>query len=300
MLDWIVYAILSQTFFALEAITDKISRVKYFRDSTSAMLLIMLAQSFPVLILPFSDLSGFSPLQIILALLAGAMTVIPFWLYSDSLKKDEISRVAPLWQTIPLFVLILAFVFLGEKLPGLFYLAFILILAGSLLISGKNLGAAFKPDRVFWMMTLASLGLAAQAVLLKFLYLQTNVQGNFLGLFALVCLGKLLPVFGILLLRPQRTRFILSLRSADKRFVLATLSFGTIGVLLYNYAVFLGSVTVVEVLSGFYPFFILLFAFVLSKTMPDSLDERLERKELALKLFAATLMFVGLALFYYG
>ena len=294
MLDWILMAVLAHAFFSLATITDKIARTKYFRDSAGSALLVLLAQSSPVLLLPFTNISSLAPDEILLALFAGVMTFLPYWLYADCLKKEDVSRVAPLWQTIPLFVFVLAFIFLNEKLPPLFYPAFFLLAVGGLLISTKEFKNLLKPDRIFWLMLLASFLFSVQTVLLKFIYL----KAGFLEVLALLCIGRLLVFPFIMLFPSKRERFLSDFLGADKRVLFAMFIFGALSVSLYNYAIYLGYVSIVEGLSGFYPFLVLAFAMAVSKWMPSMLYERIERKEILVKAFAATLMFIGLILLY--
>jgi drug/metabolite transporter (DMT)-like permease len=294
MLDWVIIAIISQMSFAAGSITEKITRNKYFTDSTSSAILILFALSLPVVLLPIANVTSVGLTEAALAIFAGLLTFIPNWLYSESLKKGEITRVAPLWQTIPVFVLILAFVFLGERLPSLFYVSFALILAGGFLISYHGFRAMLKLDGIFLAMLLASFLFAAQAVLLKYLY---DASG-FLGIIVLLCLGRVLGGLLMLSMKKERGKFIACMKAADKRVILLMLFFDSLAVLLYNYAISAGPVTVVEGLSGFYPLFVLIFAILVSSLLPGMLNEQMEKKVIALKLFAIFLMFAGLALLY--
>jgi drug/metabolite transporter (DMT)-like permease len=295
MLEWVFIAILAYLFSSAGAITDKITRARYFTHSTSITVLFLLCNGLPALLLPFASFGALGVPTIALALFAGFLTIVPLWLYSEALRHEEISRVAPIWQAIPLFVLVFAFIFLGERLPQNFYIAFVLMLVGSILVSAKNFGEMLKPDRTFWLMLFASMSYSAYPVMLKYLY---NNSAGFLGIFALVCVGRLLAAALILLLPLERRSFLEDFQASDKRVILAMFVFAVSAGILYNYAVSLGPITMVEVLSGVYPLFVLLFAIVLSKWMPAILSERIEPKAVLVKAFAIAIMFIGLALLY--
>ena len=294
MFEWIFIALLAYLFSSAGAITDKIMRTRYFHDSASITVLFLLCNALPAVLLPFTGFGNLGPQTMLLAIFAGFLTIVPLLLYSEALKREEISRVAPIWQTIPIFVLFFAFIFLGERLPINFYTSFVLMLAGSLLVSARNLTEMFKPDRTFWLMIFAGLAYSFYPVLLKFLY----GNAEFLGIFALVSLGRLFAAVLLLSLPQKRERFLADFQKADKRLVLAMFAFAMFAGILYNYAISLGPITMVEALSGVYPFLVLLFAAVISKWVPSMLQEKTELGAMSLKLVALTLMFIGLALLY--
>ena len=57
------------------------------------------------------------------------------YFYIKAVTIEEITRVIPLFRFMPLFVIIISYFYLSEKLPSLFLLAFVLIFIGSILIS---------------------------------------------------------------------------------------------------------------------------------------------------------------------
>jgi len=60
---------------------------------------------------------GFSKLSVIhqlLGLVAGLFYVVAVLLYFEALKDEEVSRVVPLFGMAPIFVTVLAAIFLGE------------------------------------------------------------------------------------------------------------------------------------------------------------------------------------------
>ncbi|MFH1448354.1 MAG: DMT family transporter [Candidatus Micrarchaeota archaeon] len=293
MLEWVLVAISAYAFLSLVDLTSKVLRTRYIYSSTGMTALLLMGQAIPVLLIPFVDIWSLGLTHSVFALFAGALTAVPYWLFSKSLKREEVSRVSALWQTIPIFVLILAFVFLGERLPQLFYLSFVFLILGSLLISAKELSNIFKPDSVFWMMISASLIWASQLVFLKSLY----TSSGFMEIFLIMCLGRLLTASVILIL-PSHRHLFKDLAAANKWLIVLFVLANSIGVFLYHYALAIGSVTMVEALSGFQAFFTLFSAVAISKLAPTVLHEGTEVKVLALKFAAITLMFIGLILVY--
>jgi drug/metabolite transporter (DMT)-like permease len=86
----------------------------------------------------------------VFAMLVGVIPVFTFWFYSKALQVEEISRITPMFQFIPIFVVVLSMVFLGEILSAQKYLGIALIVATSLLVAyrksdnGGVLSSAFK------------------------------------------------------------------------------------------------------------------------------------------------------------
>ncbi len=293
MLEWIPIAIASYLSLSFVDITSKIIRTKYFKTSAGLMSLLLIGQSIPVFAIPLVGNWNLEITTMLLSFFVGAFTAIPYLLYSSSLQREEVSRVSALWQALPIFVLILAYVFLGERLPELFYLSFIFLVIGSLLVSAKDLKNITKPDIVFWMMISASLMWASQLVFMKFLYMSNDL----LAVFIVMCSGRL--VAGVLTaLFIDGKNFSTDLFSTDKKLLIIFFLANVFGVSLYHYAISMGSVTMVEAISGFQAFFTLFLAVTLSKTIPSLIDEVTELKAVAHKLVAITLMFIGLALLY--
>jgi drug/metabolite transporter (DMT)-like permease len=67
----------------------------------------------------------------------------------------------------------------------------------------------------------------------------------------------------------------------------------TVAIILFFYAASLGPITLVSTIGIISPLFTLVFATLLSKYFPEVLEEEIDRKTLALKLFAVLLIFIG-------
>jgi drug/metabolite transporter (DMT)-like permease len=67
----------------------------------------------------------------------------------------------------------------------------------------------------------------------------------------------------------------------------------TVAIVFFFYAASLGPITLVSTISIISPLFTLVFATLLSKHFPKILKEEIDRKTLALKLFALLLIFIG-------
>jgi drug/metabolite transporter (DMT)-like permease len=205
---------------------------------------------------------------------------------------EEVSRIAPLFQFIPLFVVFLSVLFLDEILGAQKYLGIALIVITSILISyrksesGKSLSSAFK------LMIPFSIILAVYTVLNKYLlgYL------DYWSIFFWMMIGSCLGVLFMLCFSKPRKQFVETFPLLGKRtFFVSLFGEGTyiIGTIFSLIATSLGYVSLVSTLSGLQQFFVFVYMLVLSLFVPAILKEEISRNVVALKISAIALMFVG-------
>lgn len=243
--------------------------------------------------------------QIIIALLSGlAFTFALLYLFK-ALKQNDASRITPFiggWQ--PLFVFILALLFLGEQLSYAEVLAFFLLIAGTVLITidfnKKKTGRACPPRRRsgFGLALISAVLFAISYVLTKEVYTQQPFIAGFIwtrfGAFA----GALL-----LLIPPANRRAILaSFKKPEQQQKKTGLLFiggqtaGALSFLLVNYAISLASVSLVNALQGLQYVFLLAIVFFLAKFHPKVLREKMTKPVIWQKVGAIVLVGAGLAI----
>ena len=208
-MDWVIFSLFSRALWAADNIVDKLLRGRYLPDSLTLTLIAGIsALLLSLVIIIFNGLRwiGFGPAALVI--FAGAFQIVAVFAFYQAISKEEISRVIPLFQFTPPFVLILSLLFLGEVLTLTHYLAFVLILLGGLLISLQKTKGVFKLRVAFWWMVLSSLIYAIYAVILKSLY----VAHPFWDLTVYLGFGEFLPTpLLLLLIASFRSRFIKSL-----------------------------------------------------------------------------------------
>lgn len=122
-MPWQLLTILAVFIFTVTTIIDKFLLTKWIKNPIIPPLFfgpLGLLTSFIIyLFYGFSYLGG---MNIVLALIAGVIYMFGEFLYYKAVKLEEISRVIPLVYLSPLFVLILAAIFLGEIFTPLKYL----------------------------------------------------------------------------------------------------------------------------------------------------------------------------------
>ena len=135
-MEWMVFAAASAFTFALVSVLDKtlisdhIGSGKIFVAAVGvAQILLGLAT------LPLVTYSGFDTLTIIVALLSGVFSgayLIGMFIIMES---QDVSRVVPVVSTYPIFVAVLAFLFLGEQVSLFAWIFVIVTVAGAAMVS---------------------------------------------------------------------------------------------------------------------------------------------------------------------
>lgn len=298
-MDWVIFSLLSRVLWAADNIVDKLLIGKHLKDSVVLTLIAGISALFlSIVIVIFNGLSwiGFEPA--VLAIFAGTIQILAIFAFYQAIAKEETSRVIPLFQFTPPFVLIFSFLFLGEVLTTSYYFAFVLILVGGFLISLQKIEGVFKLRNAFWWMVLSSLIYAVQVIILKSLY----VTYPFWDLTVYLGFGEFLPTMTLLLLMSNfRNRFIGSLSNLKPvGWVLLTLAifFVATASLSGFWALTSGPVSLISVFRGLQSVVVLIYAILFSIWLPKILKEELGKGVLGVKAVAILLMMFGLYLIY--
>lgn len=294
---WVLFVIIASALWGFCNIIDQILRKRYIKDSVvlsiyfgfSGLLLLLIPLFKEVAIPPLFD--------ILILLVVGILGIFGAMLYVYSISVEEVSRVVPLWGISPIFVLLMAFLFLGERLTSSQLLAFFLILAGCFLISLRHIKGLFKLSRAFFPMVLSGFIFAVTSILIKFIYSRMDFWTTLVWL----GIGQVTASLLILLFKKHRTNFIKSLKSLKPQIagvVVVNESIAVIARIFYNYALLLGPVSLVYVLSGTGGFFVLLYATLFSLFLPEMVKEEITKKVLLTKIIAIILIFAGLYFLY--
>ncbi|MBT4277355.1 EamA family transporter [Candidatus Falkowbacteria bacterium] len=315
-MSWIYIVVIAYLLNAIAITIDKFLLTKSIPNPAAYTFNIGMLNILIVLaLLPF----GFFilPLSLIfLSIIAGLCFMSALYLMYTSLKHYEASRIAPYIGSLnPIFIFILAYLFLGEKLMPNQISAFFLIIAGGILISiqiknRKNIfpnllfnrlyrffGKKEKISlvRILSIATLSAFFFASSYALTKYIYNSTEFLNGFIWTRFGLILGALL------LLVPKNVRnniFKTQKKSTKKTGVIFLVGqiFGGLSFFLINYSFSLNSVTLVHALQGLQYAFLFLIVITLSKKFPQILEEKLTPLILTQKIIALGLIGGGLYL----
>ncbi len=289
-MSWVLLSILAAFVFALANIIDKFLLTKWIKEPLILVLILsavgLLIGLSVYLFHGFSFLSGFN---IAMALIAGVIYMFGMFLYYKAAKIEEISKVMPLVYLSPLFILILATIFLGEIFTSIKYLGIFFLVSGAISISSKNF-TKINFNLAFWFAILSALMFAIIAILTKYLL---NFA-DFWTIFSYIRFGAFLASI------PLFYFYLKDFYPPIKEFGLKSIGFASFNmvlllgaVLLLTIATSIGDVTLVNALASIQPLFVLFLATILTVFFPSFLKEEVNKSLVFQKISAITLIFIG-------
>ena len=225
----------------------------------------------------------------------GALDTVYRYPYYKALKADETSIVTALWSLGRIFVPLLAFLVVGEKLQPLHYVAFFLIvLAGSLL----TLKGSFKEMRVnsslYWMI-LAAFLTSCETVIWKLLFEQTTWSTGFLWSGLLGSLPIVLATLCVPVLRRQVQSQVGAFHATIIPLAIEE-AFTFVAGMIYTLALSLAPATLVNGVGSVQPFIVLFYAFILQKFTKYKPKEEVATCSVIKKVVLFAVMAVGIVL----
>lgn len=292
-MTWLIFAIAAPFLYGISNFLDKFLIEKKIKDPLFLTIIGGTAMFLTGLLILL--LRGLAPLGLISAavlLAGGALSQVFLLPYYKAIALDDVSRISPIFQVIPVLVFIFSYFLLGETLSARQLIGFIMILAGGIIVSiEKASKGIFKMRKAFWWALLASILMSLPLVLFKFAAADINFWdaivyncgGIFLGTVILLFFGHD-GFWGRIKRIDAQTWYILA---ANECIYYA-------GLLCATYAAYLGPVSLVAVLNGFLPGFVLIFGYILSIYFPKIIREDISKDAIALKLVSIVLMIGGL------
>ena len=199
-MEWLIFVVFAYLAWTVCNIVSKILLTKHIKNIFLYGIVIGFVGLLPLLLIPFKGLTLPSFQLLLITLAAGALYIFGMLPYFKALSLEEVSRVIPLWRFKPLFVLLLAFLFIGERLSSYEIIAFFLLLFGGFFISIRKIKDSFTISRAFYFMLLSSVLLAVYAILVKYIYLHQAYYDGFI----LLKFGSFLGAFSLLFFKRYR------------------------------------------------------------------------------------------------
>lgn len=305
-MNWLILAILAYFILALVNIFDKFlldkalpsSRAYTFLVGVLGLVVFALAPWF--LLWPGIELFFFN-------LIIGAFFPLALLLFYYALKEGEASKVLLLiGGLVPVFTLIFSVLFLKETFNYYQWLAIILLLIGTFLISwlpeNKNrwekvlIKLKLKKQENFKAI-LVSLG---AALFFSFFFVGNKVAFNeqeFMSAFIWMRGGSFLFVLLLLISNKSRKRIFTSIRNMKKKktgIFLFNQGLSAGGFFLQNLAISLHSVALVSALQGVQYVFIIILGVISTIFFPKIMKENISRNIIIQKTFAVLFIFLGL------
>jgi len=298
-MSWLFFAILAYFVAAVVSALDKVILTRAIPSPRLYAMWVGLFGAYGLVLIPFGfrlDPLLQNPLLILMSLASGAIFVLGLYFLYSAIQRSEVSRIAPLFGVLVTMSTLLVSVALMIDTLDLFQLfAFTLLLAGGALISIRVLDLKSLTREALVSAVAGAFLFAVSFVLIKSVYLQTG----FLNGFVIGRVGEVLAGLGLLFFSrkeeiPSLRMYVRSVSSSAIGLFILTKSLAGAFFLLQNYAVFLGSVVLVQALSGIQYVFLIFITLFLSFRYPAILTEKSSRKSFFVRLAAIFLIGIGL------
>lgn len=296
---WLIIIVIAYFLNASATVVDKFLLTKKISNPAVYAFFISALSLLGLVFVPFGF--HFSSVgQTVIALLDGILFCFAYLFMFMALNRNEASRITPFMGGLqPIFVLLLAFVLLGEKIGGLALIAFAVIVAGTIVLSyqkekTKKLIASSKSS--YWLALVSTILFAAAYTVNKYVF----VSEGFITGFVLVRIGTFIGAL-FLLLRPQNVRDIVAEIKAPKKatggLFLIGQGAGALSLILVSYAVAISSsVAIINASRGLEYVFLLIIVLLLAKKYPRLLGEKLTSLIIFQKVTAVALIIAGLVI----
>lgn len=292
--------ILSSIFGAVVSLTDKFILEK---SVPKPIVFVFYSCIFvlPVLLLvPFGVRLPANLFDWLVAALSGLLFVFGIWVYYIALLKSEVSHMAPfVGAAVAFFTVFLSRGFLAEELSGEQWLAVTVLIVGTLLISFEK---SKQHSGLHWGLLwglLSALLFASSHIAGKYIYGHYDFYSGFIATRGIVGLAAVPLLFSSAvrraLVRPRdgspekSTAGQVALVATNKLLAVA-------GVIFAQFAMSIGSVSIVNALSGLSFVVLLLLVAFFSKFLPEFFKEDYAPIEIVQEILAVILIGAGLAL----
>ena len=287
---WVLFALLSAFFFSLVNVTDKYMLSRWV-EKPSILLFFFGGVSLisAAVIISTRGLPLFSVPQTLILLSIGFAHFFASVLYYHALKRGEATRIVPLYQLAPLFVMVFAAVFLGEVFTPIRYAGIMSLIIGAFLISAEKLDKITLSKAAF-LAILSCMGYAAAHTMIKYVL-------SFADFWTAFAYARMGAVLALLFTAPLYFNdLITTVKASGKKAILLPLWNESIAVLAYVFffmAAIAGPITLVDALASFQSLFVFLIALLLGIFFPAIMKEGMSRGVILQKTVAIVLLIGG-------
>ena len=282
-------------FLALAGLIDKVLLQKIISSPRAYAFYVGMLSVLALTLLPFGVVSVPETRTLLAAAVSGFTGVYALWAFYSGLKDFEPTRViTTVGALIPVLTLILSTIIFSETHPLAHFLAVVLLVLGGVLLSLRGTAAGTFSLALLNHAVLSAGLFAVSLAMMRFVFLQETFLN---GLFW-VRIGGLLGAVSIIAVPENFRRIYWATKRAPK---MAPVPFllnqvlGGLGGVLQNYAVFLGSASLVAAIQGSQYVFLLLLALLLGRYFPE-IREKISSHEVMDKSVAITMIAAGLYL----
>ena len=274
-------------------IMDKFFLTKWIKNAISYQILLLLFDS--IVIIPFILFTkiSFAYPWFILGIVSNVIISLAFIYYNKAMMMEEASRVVIMFYVNPLFVLLFAYVFLGEIFNLSKYIGIFLLVLSAILISYKKTKGKFKMSAVLGYVLIIAISWALFEVFAKYAF-------NYIDYFSFTfwnVIGGVITGLSLLCFTGYRKNFLREMSKINKGraifWRIVTVALYYTAIIAFYTAISNEPVSLVAAIPSTQPLFVFIYTLILSSFIPRVLHEKYDRKTIALKFLSVVLVFVG-------
>lgn len=290
-MSWLILAIVSYFLNAVVSLTDKFLLSKKAKNPLVYAFYSGILTSFIVILWPL-DFAFLSPDLTLIALLAGASFFAAIFFYYSAILAGEVSRVVPVVGGVsPIIIFGLSYVFLEERLPAFWFLGFLLLVLGTVVFTlGKG-----KKTSIYSFAAAASF--AVSFFLTKIVFL----EASFLNGFVWTRIGAVLPPLVLLFLpffRKVMRQSGFNIKRRSFFLFLSNKGLSAVAFFILNYAIAVGSLTMINAAQGVQYVFLFIMTLVLSVYLPHVVKESLRPRVVFQKIMGTILISLAVVMLF--
>ncbi|MFP4115786.1 MAG: GRP family sugar transporter [Candidatus Aenigmatarchaeota archaeon] len=287
---WLIFVLLAAIFWTCVDLVDKFVIDKEIESPIlAAGIFGVSTSSFIALISVFFAEIFISPTILLVSFFAGILYRVAAYFYYSGMQREEVSRFTPTLSLTTVFIVILGFLFLGERFSMPVYLGIGLTVGGAILISLENPIESLKEmksESGFLLTAIAAFFYASRDVAFKF---ATNMEAMMACIFWMSVGGIITSTF-FLLKENER------IRSRELKGIKHLLVLGLIGALGYfsfAAAISMGPVSLASAVLKVEAFLVFFSVTMITKFHPKIFHEEIDRFTLFQKLSATGIIVAG-------
>jgi drug/metabolite transporter (DMT)-like permease len=296
-MSWVLVTIIAYFLNAVAVVVDKFLLSKKIPNPAVYAFFIATLSLGALILIPFG-FHWYSITQIIIAIVAGILFTFALLYMFKALASNEASRITPFMGGLqPIFIFLLALIFLGETLGVQQLAAFAIIIAGTVLVSlQKNSKPSNRKAYVY--AAAATILFAISYTINKYVFVQQDFISGFVWTRVGSFLGAMMLLISSINRRDIKAEIKAPKKDAGALFLVGQFA-GAISFIMVNYAIAISSsVALVNALQGLQYIFLLVIVFSLSWKYPKLLEEKMTPSTIVKKIIATLLIIGGLYLLF--
>ncbi|NIO20426.1 MAG: EamA family transporter [Candidatus Aenigmarchaeota archaeon] len=295
-MSWIYFVILATFLWSITNVMDKYLVDKRVKSPLILLIFFRIASLIPIIILiPILNIGVPSLDLFFLIFVSAILMILAIITYYKAVEVEEISVSIPLFQFIPIFTLFIAFFTLGERLTGMDYLGFLILILGGFVISIRRTSGLFRIGRVFWFVMIASLLFSASYVITKFVLGYVNYWDTFMWIWIFGIFATLSMLFSGKI-RSRFRHYYGKINKRDWTIISTNIIISIIASASYYFAVKLGPISLVQASENVQMIFVFFLALLFTRFYPHIMKERFDTSSLIQKILGMILIIIGVLL----